>query len=208
MWGSRHADFQGVAGRLNGSIVVPSVDRVQVYLEQNPFVARWADEINRRHAMLDLEVSRSVPDVRLSGGWRRFEETDSSAMVAYLTVPLQVFDRNDGNIAAAERRIARAEQEARNARNSLDAQLVQAIGALSVAAAQIGSLEREVLPAAEGAAEKTQAGYSDGRFDLLSVLDSQRTLIEVRLELVNAKAEFEKAKVQVEAIVGRDLAGL
>lgn len=208
MWGSRHADFQSVAGRLDGPILVPPVDRVQAYLEQNPFVARWADEINRRHAMLDLEVSRSIPDVRLSGGWRRFEETGSSAMVGYVTVPLPVFDRNEGNIAAAERRIARAEQEARNARNSLDAQLVEALGALSVAEAQIRSLTREVLPAAESAAEKTQAGYSEGRFDLISTLDAQRTLIEVRLELVNAKAGFEKAKVQVEALIGRDLGSL
>ena len=79
---------------------------------------------------------------------------------------------------------------------------------LSVAASQMRSLEREVLPAAESAYEKTQKGYEEARFDLLNVFDAQRTLFEVRLDLVNSKADYEKAKSQVEALIGRPLSDL
>ena len=123
-------------------------------------------------------------------------------------MPLPLFDRNDGNIAAAERRITKSELEQQAARSALTSTALEVLGTLSVAASQVRSLQDEVLPAAESAFEKIQSGYEEGRFDLLNVLDTQRTLFEARLELVNAKAEFEKAKVQVEALIGRQLSGL
>ena len=51
-------------------------------------------------------------------------------------------------------------------------------------------------------------GATEARFDLLNVLDAQRVLFEVRLELVEAKAEFEKAKVRVETLIGQRLSEL
>ena len=42
----------------------------------------------------------------------------------------------------------------------------------------------------------------------MNVLDTQRTLFEARRELVNARADYEKARVQVEALIGRELNGL
>ena len=75
-------------------------------------------------------------------------------------------------------------------------------------ASQARALQNEILPAAESAFEKTQLSYDEGKFDLLNVLDTQRTLFEVRLDLVNARAEYHKAKVQVEALIGHQLEGL
>ena len=40
-----------------------------------------------------------------------------------------------------------------------------------------------------------------GGFDLLTVLEAQRTVYATRLEI--ARAEFQKAKVQIEALTGR-----
>lgn len=208
LWGSRHADFDRVTGRLAAQTTVPPIDRVRDYLERNPAIARWSDEIGRRHAQRDVEIAKSVPDVKIGAGVRRFEDTDSTAVVASLSVPLQVFNQNSGAITAAERRINKAEHEEQAARSALTDTIAEAYGSLTVAASQVRSLQSEILPAAESAADKTQSGYEEGRFDLISVLDAQRTLIEVRLELVNARAKFEKAKVQVETLIGRELSGL
>jgi cobalt-zinc-cadmium efflux system outer membrane protein len=48
-------------------------------------------------------------------------------------------------------------------------------------------------------------GYLEMGFDLLNVLEAQRTVYATRLEIVNARAEFQKAKVQIEALIGRGL---
>ncbi|MBO0236630.1 TolC family protein, partial [Vibrio parahaemolyticus] len=91
------------------------------------------------------------------------------------------------------------------ARTQLTGTLIGALGALSAADAQARQLEANVLPAAQSAFNRTRTGYEEGKFDLLNVPDTQRTLFEARRELVNARAEYEKARVQVEALIGRDL---
>ena len=77
-----------------------------------------------------------------------------------------------------------------------------------MAAERLKGLEKEILPTAQEVYSATIEGYSAGKFDLIIVLDAQRTLFGTRLEIVNARAEFQKAKVQIEALIGRGLNGV
>lgn len=205
LWGSSQIDFERAAGRLGNGTTVPAADRILAYIGDNPTVARWSDEIGRRVAQLDLEQSKSARDYTLGAGVRHSAASDSVAFVVSVTTPLKIYDTNAGAITAAEQRIAKAEFEKQAARQSATGIIAEKMSELSAAAAQVRSLEREVLPAAESAFDKLKSGYEEARFDLVSLLDAQRTLFEVRLELVNAKAEFERAKVQIEALIGRKL---
>lgn len=207
-WGSETVDFGAVTGRLGNARGVPSLATLKSLIDNNPELARWSDEVGRRIAQLDVEVSKSIPDVRFGAGVRHFAETDSAAAVATVSIPLQFFDRNTGAIVAAEQRIAKAEQDREAARNSLLGSLAEAVGELEVAAAFLKALETQVLPPAQSAFERTKTGYDEGKFDILNVLDSQRAVFETRLEVLVARADYEKARVRVEAIVGRDLGGL
>jgi cobalt-zinc-cadmium efflux system outer membrane protein len=208
LWGSEHADFERASGRLGRSRAVPSFEAIKAFLEQNPALARWSDGIAHRVAVLNVERGKAIRDIKIGAGVRRFEEDDSTALVASVSVPLQIFDRNTGAIAAAQRRITKAEHEAAATRVQLVGALVEALGALKVAATLVVALEREVLPAAQTAFDRIQLGYNEGRFDILNVLEAQRSVFEARLDLFTAQAEYEKARVQVEALIGRDLNGL
>lgn len=208
LWGAERPSFDRATGRLGRNRTVPSVDEVKAFLEGNPALARWADAVGYRYAALQLEHSKAIPNVTVGLGVRRFNDDDSSGLLASLSVPLPIFDRNEGNIAAAERRIAKAEFDAQASRTQLMGLLIEALGALKAADVQARAIEANVLPAAQSAFEKTRTGYEEGKFDLLNVLDTQRTLFEARRDLVNARADFEKARVQVEALIGRDLNGL
>lgn len=207
-WGSETVDFGAVTGRLGNGRGVPSLATLKSLIENNPELARWSDEVGRRIAQLEVEVSKSIPDIRFGAGVRHFAETDSAAAVATVSIPLQFFDRNTGAIVAAEQRIAKAEQDREAARNSLLGSLAEAIGELEVASALLKALETQVLPPAQSAFERTKTGYDEGKFDILNVLDAQRAVFETRLDVLVARADYEKARVRVEAIVGRDLGGL
>jgi cobalt-zinc-cadmium efflux system outer membrane protein len=208
LWGSEKADFGTAVGRLDRSRRAPSFERVKGYLAKNPALARWTDGIAHRVAQLEVEKSKGFRDLKVGIGVRRFSEDDSAAAVASLSIPLQVFDRNLGGIAAAERRLAKVEHEKKAARNQLVGTLVDALGALKIAATQLEALEGQVLPAAERAFERTRIGYGEGRFDILYLIEAQRSVFETRHEIVAARADYEKARVQVEALIGRDLDGL
>ena len=207
LWGADTPTFARAAGRLGRNRTVPTIDEVKVFLADNPLLARWSDAVGHRYAVLQVERSKAIPNITLGAGIRRFDEDNSGALIASVSVPLQIFDRNEGNITAAERRIAKAEFDAQATRTQLVGLLIEALGALASTDAQARALEAHVLPPAQSAFDKTRAGYAEGKFDLLNVLDAQRALFETRRDLVNARAGYEKARVMVEALIGRDLSG-
>lgn len=205
LWGAEKPDFQTATGRLGQNRRVPTLFAVRALLDGNPQLARWSDELNRRNAALSLERSKGVPDLTVGAGVRQLNDDNATALVASVSVPLKVFDGNQGAIAAAERRAAKANFEADAVRNELVSSLVETLGELAASNAQVTAFESRVLPAAQSAFDRTRIGYDEGKFDFLNVLDTQRSLFEVRLDLVNARANYEKARVKVEALIGRDL---
>lgn len=206
LWGAEKPDFQTASGRLGQNRRVPTLAAVRGLLDSNPQLARWSDELSRRAAALSLERSKGVPDLTVGAGVRQLNDDNATALVASVSVPLKVFDGNQGAIAAAERRAAKANFEADVVRNELVGSLVEVLGELAASNARVTAFESKVLPAAQSAFDRTRIGYDEGKFDFLNVLDTQRALFEARLELVNARAEYEKARVKVETLIGRDLA--
>lgn len=205
LWGAHSADFSVAAGRLGNGSSVPSVSTLKTYLANNPALARWSDEVNRRAAQIDIEHAKAIPDIRLGAGVRQFNDNDSTAIIASVGIPLPIFDRNEGNISAAHSRLAKAEADAQATRDELLRALIEAVGELEVAATQLTALKRDVLPVAQTAFDRTKIGYDEGKFDLLNVLDVQRSVFEVRLDLLNARADYEKSRVKVEALIGSDI---
>lgn len=209
MWGSNGQEKIGQAlGTFDGPLVVPSLLNLTQLLQKNPSLARWGDEIARRNAILAVEQSKAVPNVTAGLGVRQFSWTDTAGVVASISVPLQIFDANQGNIAAAEKRLQRSEFEASTAQNELTTLLVETVGELSVSVTQLKKLEQGILPSARSAYERTRIGYTQGRFDVLFLLDSQRTLLEAELDTVNARAAYTKSKVKIEMLVGEKLTSM
>lgn len=204
-WGARSANFAFAQGDLATKNQLPSPDQLSVFLSSNPDVARWTTEMMRREAVLNLEKANRVPDLTIGAGARNLRDADETGAVVGLSVPLPLFDRNQGNIAAAQTRLFKARRESSAARLDVNSVFLEVYGELVVASQQLEALEKQVLPIAREVYGDTNKGYLDGKFDLLSVLDAQRTLFSTRLEIVNARADFHKAKVKIEALIGRGL---
>lgn len=205
LWGQSRPDFARVAGGFSRSTDVRSIDSILNELESNPQVARWSDEIARRDAVVALEFAKSVPDITLGAGIRRLNDTDDTALVASASLPLPIFDRNSGNIAAAEARLTKAEFERRSSLATLRGVILGTYEDLASAAAQVRALARDVVPPARAAYRSVQASFKAGASQLLDVLDTRRVLFEAEVNLIRAQAEFEKAKVRIEALTGRKI---
>ena len=204
-WGAQSPDFEKAVGKLAATNHLPEPARFNSYLERNPAVARWADEMAQRQASLDLEKARRIPNLTVGAGVRRFEATDDTAVVAGVSIGLPFFNRNRGNVDAASARVAKSIYQRDAAKIELRTRFVEAYGMLSAAEAKLRALENKVLPKASEAFDATERGYREGKFDLLNVLDAQRSLIGIKLDIVNTQAEFHKAKAVIEGLIGRDL---
>ncbi|CFX23616.1 putative Cobalt-zinc-cadmium resistance protein CzcC [Candidatus Filomicrobium marinum] len=205
MWGQSRADFGRVTGRFSDVDQFVSLDTLLSDLERNPEVARWSDEVARRNAIVELEVAKSIPDLTLGAGVRRLGESENTAIVASASVPLPIFDRNAGNIAAAESRLLKADYERSTSLEALRRAVLSAYADLTSAAAEVRTLSKDVVPPAREAYRAVQSSFKAGASQLLEVLDARRVLFEAELSLIRAQADFEKAKVRIEGLVGRKI---
>jgi cobalt-zinc-cadmium efflux system outer membrane protein len=204
-WGGTVPTFsaaQGDLGRLPG---VPSFEALSERMADNPEMTRWLVEIERRRASLEMERAGRFPDVTLSGGVRYISPTDDWAFVAGLSVPIPVFDRNQGSTLEAQYRLAKTEEQRRALRVRVQAALASIYQRLSSARDEATSLKNDVLPGARSAFEATGEGFRQGKFGYLDVLDAQRTFFEAQARYTEALATLQKAIADAEGLLGEPL---
>lgn len=126
MWDATEPGFEIAVGSLDDLMPVPLLGALTELVEQHPEVQRWIAETERRSSVVDLERAQAVPDVTAGAGIRYVEETDDVGLVASFSVPLTIFDRNQGGILAARLRAAQAIDEGRASRRDLATRLVRA----------------------------------------------------------------------------------
>lgn len=205
-WGRPAAAFDAVEGDLGALPAVPALGLLQLRLAQSPELARWATEIAQRDAARDVEAARGKIDLTLTAGYQRFTEIDSNAWVIGASVPLPLFDRNQGAVQEASDRASKAVLEQRAAGMRVSAQLAAAYGALANAHDEAAALAAQVLPGARSAFAAIEEGYRLGRFGYLDVLDAQRTLVAAEGQHLRALTDMHKAVAQVERLIGMPLA--
>ncbi len=215
------AERQGLAALLGDQLVVgpvageltrlphfPPLAELEPLLEQSPQLAQWQAQLQQRERTLGLEESRRMPDLEVGVGIRYFNDSEDNALVAGLSIPLPLFDRNQGAVAAARSRREQVRAEQRSATLQARAALAAAWQQMNAAFEEAEALRDLVLPAAEETFAAVEYGYRAGKFPLLDVLDAQRTLIETRQSHLAALASFHQAVTELERLLGRALPGL
>ncbi len=206
----------GVAlGRLANIGRPPPFQSVIQAIEANPQLMRWTAVTAERSADLMLARLKRVPDVRISAGWRHFQETvqispagqpildtNDNAIRLGLSVPLPVLDQNTGNIIAAEEALAKIAAERATNRLVLISVAGRAYDALNGALAELKLLRTSVIPNARSAAETIQSGYLQGRFTLLELLDVRGSVLQALLREQEALQNFHIAVSTIEGLVG------
>jgi cobalt-zinc-cadmium efflux system outer membrane protein len=202
-WGSGVPAFERAVGPLDQLSPIPPEDRLAGEIRGSPDVARWATEQEQRRAASALQDAIRIPDLTLAAGVRRFRESGDSAFVAGASIPLPLFNRNQGGILESRRRLAKADRESAAAETRVRAALAETYQALSTAVSEIDALKTTVIPGAQNAFEAASEGYRQGKFGYLDVLDAQRTLFEARGQYVSALATYHKAVADLERAIGK-----
>ncbi len=202
-WGSMTPRFKQVTGHLYRIAPVPPFNTLTGQMQSNPDLARGAAEMVQRTAAIDLEEANAIPNLKVGAGARWIGESNDNAFVVEFSIPIQLFDRNQGAIAEARHRVAKAKAERRAIELKLNAALATGYTRLANAHSRVTSLKTKILPGARTAFEAVNEGYRFGKFGYLEVLDSQRTWFNARSQFLDALAEYHKAVADVERLTGQ-----
>lgn len=181
---------------------IPTQETVMQTLDQMPISIMSRHALMKQEAALDLARANALPDPTFGLGVRRFAEDDSSAFLASISIPIPVFNRNQGAIAEAKANVlaASADQEAQ--RFALTRQAMELWQTLVSAKEEVLAYQDGLLPSAQKAHSQAGKGFDRGAFSFLDLLDAQRTLFDVQESHLEALDAFYQAKAQVDMLSG------
>ncbi|MCJ1886634.1 TolC family protein [Pseudomonas sp. LA21] len=183
---------------------LPSSDELLRRLGDSAEMRLAQTRIEEGEAALNLAKTQRIPDLDVSLGSQEAIEDGRSDRIAVigLSMPLPLFDRNQGNILAEARRA----DQARDLRNATELRLrqetQQALQQWSTAQVEVSAFRSTILPSAQTAVESATRGFEMGKFGFLEVLDAQRTLITARDQYLQALAQVSDAWGRIERVYG------
>jgi cobalt-zinc-cadmium efflux system outer membrane protein len=203
--GAASTDFQAVATQAQAAPELPPTAQLLGRLEQTVELRLAELQIVQGEAALGLEKAQRIPDLDVSIGSQYDASVRERVNVVGVSMPIPLFNRNQGNVLAASRRA----DQARDLRNAAELRLRtetrQALDLWQTANTEVRSFNQQILPAAQSAVDSATRGFEMGKFNFLDVLDAQRTLIAARTQYLAATAQATEAWVRIERIYG-DLA--
>jgi len=206
-WGGRKSLYDEAVGDLFAVAAPPTREEITQRLDANPELARWVQEIELREAIVELEDAQRIPDPVAGVGVRRFEESNDTALVFGVSMPLQIFDRNQGARLAARRDLSKARHQRMALEVSVQTAVEIVIQDLAASYHEVVTLREQVLPKAERAYRDVRHGYLRGLFRYLDVLDAQRSLFELRSRELDALETYHSAVAEVERLTGTPIQG-
>jgi len=202
LWGDAEPRFASVAGDVDAVPERAPLPELARRLEEAPALLAARTEAQRRKALIDVERSKAVPDVTLSVGAKRDNELGRTQAVVGITVPLPLFDRNQGAILEASKRADKAQDELQAARLRVGAELQAAAAQLAIARTSLQALKATVLPAARQAHDAARQGFEAGKFGFLDVIDAQRTLLQARARYLSTLSTAHQAATAIDRLLG------
>jgi cobalt-zinc-cadmium efflux system outer membrane protein len=215
---SARADLVATLGRLSSlagratlfSAVTPSLLNVKttaatpstIEAADTPSVRAAIAERNAAERRVIVERKRIIPVPSISVGTRHFAADDANAWVFSVALPLPIFDRNRGELAAA-----RAELNAAQAREDTARLETQAAAQAAISQLHAAESRRAAADQAEAAAREAyrlaRVGYEAGRTPLIELLSTRRTLTEAHARALEARVARVASEASLARLAGR-----
>lgn len=161
-------------------------------LRDSPEVKLAQQGVERAEAELTQARKVPIPDLQLTGIlYQNYEPLPNGRPVglmggAQVGVRLPIFDRNQGNIAAAKARIENAKQNLVRVKLELQRNLADLFRDYDSARVTVQQYKTQMLPRAQQAYELYRSNYQKMAGAYPQVLISQRTLFQLQTDYIQA----------------------
>ncbi len=202
LWGNPLPVFENARGQVAVIPQMATLSELSAMLESAPAVRIAQMEIDAREAATRIERSKGIPNITMTAGVANNQELGLNQAILGLSIPIPLFDRNQGNLHEAVSRKYKAQDELLALKSHLSVSLASQYERLDTARQAVASLETEILPGAQSAFDAANKGFSAGKFNFLDVLDAQRTLFHAQSQYIEMLLEAHQAVAEIERILG------
>jgi outer membrane protein, heavy metal efflux system len=170
-------------------------------LMESPEVSELRFEVDRARAALGRASVGRVPNVTAMAGVQHDNTTDDNIANVEVSMPLPLFNRNQGAIAEASGQLAAAQAALEERELALEQRLAASMRDYATARQQALTYAEKVLPVAKESLDMINAGYQEGELDYLAVLAIQQTYAEKSLAYLKDLEVAWKRWAEIEGLL-------
>jgi outer membrane protein, heavy metal efflux system len=161
----------------------------------------------RSQSDLRLQLAQGRVDYTFGAEYRRQQGVNGKGNLLglFVSVPLPVFNRNQGEIARAEAEQSKAGRSLAALETNVAGEVASAYQEFETARQLLVEMERDLLQPVADARAGTTYVYQAGATSLLDVLDAQRTFNETMDTYYTAQAAYRRAEARLGLVAGADL---
>lgn len=191
--GTPRPAVHSLSGSLDAGLELPVLETIAAELATHPALAQAQADTAAALARVSLARAERVPDLTFELLFRRDEATKRNGFDVGFSVPLPVFDRNQGREKEARAQQSAAEARALRTQAELETELRAAHGELADSLAHAGQLQAEVLPRLARLAALTETRVTAGDATTADLLPLQRESAATHLARLDALRDAHQA---------------
>ena len=167
----------------------------------SPEFAAAQARISQARAELQRHGVQAIPNLTVQFGAGVDKGTNSGMMNLQVGAPIPVFNKNQGNIAAARAEYCRALMEAQRVESAIRARLAVVSRNFDSALEAVTVYDSSILPDAKEALQLAEIAYKAGEMDFVQLLLARRTYFESNLQYVASQSQLAVARAKVDGLV-------
>ena len=197
LWGDEKSPFNQAIGDLSLLRDIP----ILISLEMAPDIQIFKLSLDIQQQKIQSEKAEAIPDLDLGAGLKRSNIQRNTFQVG-LSIPLPIFNRNQGNIKSAISELEQAQLELKRIESQLKTDVSNFQAQLENLVSEITIIDDDIIPEAQNAYTIITDGYLNGRFTYLDVVNSQEMWFQSREQYVNALKDYHTNLFELDRITG------
>ncbi len=170
-------------------------------LSESPQLAAAAAQVQAARWEAQRASVEWVPNVDVQGMLQHDNATGDEIAGVQIAVPVPLFNRNQGNIVAANARVVSAQQNVERLRLDLQNRLAEEFRQYANAHQQVDRYRGTILPNAKESLDLVNSGYQQGEFSYLMLLTAQRTYFQNSLAYLESLLELKSALARIDGLL-------
>jgi cobalt-zinc-cadmium efflux system outer membrane protein len=171
-------------------------------LAQRPDILEARQTQARNQADLRLQLAQGKIDYTAGMEYRRQQAPSGTgnSLGFFFSFPLPVFNRNQGEIARADREIAQAAAQLRASEARIGGEAVSAWQQYATSRSLLEDIEQRMLSKARDVRQTTEYSYRRGEASLVEFLDAQRAFNDVMQNYNEARANYARSLYLIDSV--------
>lgn len=208
MWNSHCIDFETVEFPLDIACSPPDIDLIGCQIVVGPEVAKASALVVLAQQAYEVELAEKYPDFAVSAGYKNYWDCRDNAFVFAFSVPLPVFDRNQGNICKTLALVQKAEQNYTAICNQNMAALKVEQKKCVNAFMRMTDLKNGLLKEIEETLLLTAESFNQGKITLIELIDTQKIYNVCKADYLESLQDYYSSLISIAKLTGSSACNL